>query len=39
MADTRYDENLLVIFAVEEYARRQKTPAHETSRFPLIWHN
>jgi len=30
MTDTRHDENLLVVFAVEEYSRRHKIPANET---------
>ena len=29
MTDTQYDENLFVVFAVEEYARRHKISAHE----------
>ena len=30
MTDTQHDENLLVVFAVEEYARRHKISAYET---------
>ena len=30
MNDTQHDENLLVVFAVEEYARRHKISAYET---------
>ena len=30
MTDTLRDENLLVVFAVEEYARRHRISAHET---------
>ena len=30
MTDTQHEENLLVVFAVEEYSRRQGIPAHET---------
>ena len=30
MSDTQHDENLLVVFAVEEYARRHKISAYET---------
>jgi hypothetical protein len=30
MVNTRCDENLLVVFAVEEYARKYKISAHET---------
>ena len=30
MTDTQHDENTLVVFAVEEYARRHKISAHET---------
>jgi uncharacterized protein (DUF433 family) len=30
MTDTQHEENLLVVFAVEEYARRHKISARET---------
>ena len=30
MTDTQHDENLLVVFAVEQYARRYGISAHET---------
>ena len=30
MTDTQHDENLFVVFAVEEYARRHGIAAHET---------
>jgi len=30
MTNTQRDENLLVVFAVEEYARRHRISAHET---------
>jgi hypothetical protein len=30
MTNTQHDENLLVVFAVEEYARRYKISAQET---------
>jgi hypothetical protein len=30
MTNTQRDENLLVVFAVEEYARRHEVSAHET---------
>jgi len=30
MINTQHDENLLVVFAVEEYARRYRISAHET---------
>jgi len=30
MTDTQHDENLLVVFAVEEYARRHKISGYET---------
>ena len=30
MTDTQHDENLFVVFAVEEYARRHGITAHET---------
>ncbi|MCL2007163.1 MAG: DUF3791 domain-containing protein [Treponema sp.] len=30
MTDKQHEENLLVVFAVEEYSRRQGIPAHET---------
>jgi len=30
MTDTQRDENLLVVFAVEEYARQHKISAHDT---------
>ena len=30
MTTTQHDENLFVVFAVEEYARQHKISAHET---------
>ena len=30
MTTTQHDENLFVVFAVEEYSRQHKIPAHET---------
>ena len=30
MTTTQHDENLFVVFAVEEYARQRKISAHET---------
>ncbi len=30
MTDTQHDENILVVFAVEEYARRHRISSHET---------
>jgi uncharacterized protein (DUF433 family) len=30
MTDTQHDENLLVVFAVEEYSRRHGISAHDT---------